>query len=103
MNEVQDHDEARLRALLRAALPSTAMPPGFEGGVWRRIEAATAEAPASNWFDALVDRLLQPRLALTCAALVLVLGGTAGVISAAGSARETAQQRYLRSVTPHVR
>lgn len=103
MNEVHDHDEARLRELLREALPSTAMPPGFEGGVWRRIEAAAAETPAGNWLDALVDRLLQPRLALTCAALVLVLGSTAGVLSAAGSARESAQQRYVRSVSPHVR
>jgi hypothetical protein len=103
MNEVHDHDEARLRELLREALPSTAVPPGFEAGVWRRIEADGAEAPAANWFDSLLDRLLQPRFALTCAALVLVMGSTAGVISAAGSARESAQQRYVQSVSPHAR
>ena len=92
--------DERLSALLHEAHPESALPPGFTASVWRRIEA---QEPESNWLERLADRLLQPRLAAACALVVLLAGGVAGAVAASLSAREAAQQRYVLSVSPHVR
>ena len=62
-----------------------------------------ATAPSASWLDGLVERLLQPRLALAATLAVLIAGGTAGLASAAATARAAAQERYVTAISPHVR
>ena len=101
MNDApQNGRDERLVALLNEAIPEQPLPPGFTALVWRRIDA---DLPETGWLERLTERLLQPRLAAACAVVVLLTGGVAGAVSVSRSARDAAQQRYVVSVSPHVR
>jgi len=97
--------DPRLSELLRGARPAPALPPRFQAGVWRRIEAAEVQANPSAtpfaWLDQWVERLLRPRFALASLCLLLLAGGLTGVIANAGSAKQVAQTRYLAAVAPN--
>jgi hypothetical protein len=96
-------DDAKLRALLRDSRLEPLLPPGFQNGVWRRVERAGLPAPArpgADWIDALVSWFLRPRRALATAGVMLLLGLSLGIVRGANSATDLAKARYLNSVSP---
>ena len=92
-----------LRGLLQAARPAPALPPRFRQEVWRRIERAEVarEAPSGSWLEALVGRLVRPRLLLASLAVLVVVSGTAGAVDRSRAARASARAQYLSAVAPH--
>jgi len=97
-----DAEDVRLRVLLREAWPTPSLPPGFRGGVWRRIKRAEASADSysAGWLERLAAWLLRPRWALAGATAMLFVGGTFGVMEGLDIANQSAQQRYLHAVSP---
>ena len=105
MNEMnQDHDEARLRALLRESRSSPSLPPRFQESVWRRIESAEPDVSADKvpWLEVLLQRVLRPRLALATVAVMMLLGAWLGIREGVESARHANQARYLEAVAHSV-
>lgn len=101
MNEVnQQQDEARLRVLLHESRSSPSLPPRFQEGVWRRIEGTERDRSADNfaWLEALLQRVLRPRLALATVAVLILFGALLGVREGVDSARHADQARYLEAV-----
>ena len=94
----QPPDDGGLRALLRESRLAPELPAGFQDAVWRRIERA--EAPATDWLDALASWFMRPRRAFATAAVVLVVGLSLGIARAAGQANDLAKERYVDSVSP---
>lgn len=102
--EPNETEETRLRLLLRQGRPAPPLPPRFEQSVWRRIQHAEAKGGLGGviaWLDALVERLLSPRLAVAGVTALVVIGTVAGVISGLNSAKHVAQERYLTAVAPN--
>ncbi|MGD0744670.1 MAG: hypothetical protein ABSA45_05905 [Verrucomicrobiota bacterium] len=93
--------DARLGELLRASLPSPALPPRFQDGVWRRIEEAEAPAKSESWLDALAVLVLRPRFAFATVAAVALAGVLLGAYDGTQVARQDAQARYLAAVAPN--
>ncbi|HUC85167.1 MAG TPA: hypothetical protein VL970_08245 [Candidatus Acidoferrales bacterium] len=101
MNETSPPSgDPRLSLLLRAARPSSSLPPRFRQSVWRRIESVDAPAPSASWLDALATLILRPRLAMVLAAVILLAGLAAGTLQGRQTARHEAQMSYLASVAP---
>ncbi len=93
--------EDRLKALLRAARPSPAVPPQFVAAVWRRIEAGEADTCAGPWWLVrLADWLTQPRRALATLAVLMLLGAGTGLMQGWMRSHEVARARYLAAVSP---
>ena len=105
MNEMnQNPDDARLRMLLRESRSAPSLPPRFQEGVWRRIEATERDRSADNfaWLEALLQRVLRPRLALATVAVLILFGALLGVREGLESARHADQARYLDAVAHSV-
>jgi hypothetical protein len=95
--------DERLRALLRVARPSPALPPGFQAAVWRRLEhaeTASESTGATAWLDRLTAWLLRPRLALAGVTVLLLIGVSMGVLRGLSVSKDAARDRYLASVSP---
>jgi hypothetical protein len=78
------------------------MPPGFQDGVWRRIERLeTAEAGAgSGWLARVAGLIVQPRFAGALAGVMLLVGAGIGVLQGTEAVHQAAQARYLELVAP---
>jgi hypothetical protein len=94
-------DDPNLATLLRAARATPDLPPRFQQNVWRRIEAAEAPAASTSWLDGLAAMILRPRFAFVAAGVLLLAGGTVGMLDGRQAARHEAQMNYLASVAPH--
>ena len=94
-------DDARLGSLLRAARPSSSLPPRFQEGVWRRIEDAAAPVKPESWLDALAALVLRPRFAFATVAALVLAGALLGTYDGTQVARQDAQARYLAAVAPN--
>lgn len=97
----QPVSDPQLSSLLRDSRPALALPPRFQQSVWRRIEDSEAPVKTSSWLDVIANLILQPRFAVTAAAVVLLAGILAGVLEGRQMARHDAQMNYLASVVPH--
>ena len=97
-------DDARLGALVREARNEPALPPRFQENVWRRIEKAEApdNATSATWLDAMASWLLRPRLAVTVATMLVLVGVGLGLNNGVQQARSDAQARYLAAVAPNM-
>lgn len=96
-------DEARLGELLREARVTPPLPPRFQQNVWRRIENENPRRIPSlgaNWLDAFAVWILQPRLALAAAAVLVLMGVGLGWNNGQQLAQDAAQNRYLAAVAP---
>ncbi|MGA2245519.1 MAG: hypothetical protein ABSH48_11000 [Verrucomicrobiota bacterium] len=101
MNDTsQPAEDQPLNSLLREARTSPDLPPRFQQNVWRRIEDAEASANSDSWLDGLANLILRPRLAVTLAAVLLLVGAAAGTLQGRQTARHDAQLNYLASVAP---
>ena len=96
-------DDAKLRSLLRESRVAPELPPRFQENVWRRIADAEGDksVASASWFDALINQLLRPRLALAAVAALVIVGALAGVRDGTQMARHDAQVRYLAAVAPN--
>jgi hypothetical protein len=94
-------EDNKIQELLRGNRPTPTLPPRFQQNVWRRIEDAEAPAKTESWLDALANLILQPRFALTTAAILLLTGIFTGTLEGRQMARHDAQMNYLASVAPH--
>jgi hypothetical protein len=92
--------DEKLGALLRESRVFPALPPRFQGNVWRRIEDAGAPEKSPSWLDALAVLILRPRFAFATTAALLVAGVFLGVHEGSQTARHAAQVRYLETVAP---
>ena len=97
---IMDNSDEKLRNLLRAAKPSPDLPPGFQPGVWRRIESAEASSRPESWLEQLTALIFRPRYAVAWASVLVVTGILLGTHMGSESARHAAQMRYLQSVAP---
>lgn len=93
-------DDARLGTLLREARNSPSLPPRFQESVWQRIEKAEAKSGGS-WMDMLAGWLVRPRLAVTVAAMVVLIGVGLGWSNGERLAHNQAQARYVTAVAPN--
>lgn len=90
---------------LRAWKVQTSLPRTFKSDVWRKI-AARQKQPAfvsafAEWLLALMAR---PVPALTCAALVLAIGGGSGYLSGRGHKGHTESEllaKYIQTIDPY--
>lgn len=97
------HDDS-LHALLHDARPPATLPPGFGAAVWqrlRRAESSAVPAAPTSWLEGLLERWLQPRLAMAGLAVLMLAGGLTGLASGSSAARQLALQRYLSAVSPN--
>jgi len=105
-NQNPDSDE-RLRKVLREWVVDTPLPPRFQDQVWKRI--ARAEAPSESSFWSKLARLVEvvlprPRIAFSYVAALLVLGVTAGSVTAQIKSSQldaTLRARYVQAVDPY--
>ncbi len=101
MNPTPAPPDPELRTLLRSAHPAPALPPGFEDGVWRRIERGAGAAPnPAEWLGQLVARLFHPAWALSGLAAVTLFGLGLGWHSADARSLAAERNRYLAAVSP---
>lgn len=101
-NALQPGDED-LSRVLREARPAPDLPPGFQNSVWHRIEAvelANESGDDFSWLDRVVGLLLRPRLAIASLALLVVLGGSLGVMNGVSLSKQAERDRYIASVSP---
>jgi len=104
MKENMNPEDANLSTLLRAARISPALPPRFQGNVWRRIEKVEApvfSAPGLSWLDALAVLVWRPRFAYATMVALMIVGSLLGVRQGAQLARHDAQARYVAMVAPN--
>jgi len=95
-------DDARLSSLLHESRISPAPPPRFQENVWRRIADAESRPGASpTWIEALIAKMLRPRLAFAAVAVLVIAGATLGAHDGTQLARRDAQTRYLAAVAPN--
>lgn len=105
-NQDPDSDE-RLRAVLRAWVVDTPLPPRFQDQVWKRIARAEAPSESSFWMGLarLVEVVLpRPKIAFSYLAVLLVLGVTAGSVTAQiknSHLDATLRARYVQAVNPY--
>src|SRR5258708_16951817 len=98
-----ENDDGRLSAILRESRPQPSLPTRFQQEVWRRIEHAPTAVTADSvqtWIESMLERILQPRLALVGAIALVILGGLAGMVQGSMSAKVAAQARYVAAVAP---
>jgi hypothetical protein len=104
-NQNPDSDE-RLRKVLREWVVDAPLPPRFQEQVWKRI--ARAEAPSESFFWTGLARLVEvvlprPKVAFSYVAALLVLGVTAGSVTAQIKSSQldaTLKARYVQAVDP---
>ncbi len=90
-----------LRGLLQDALPDPALPPGFESGVWRRIERDEAAALSLvPLLGAVLARLFRPAWAMTGLTAALLLGLGLGWQPPGAGRLGMERDRYLATVSP---
>ncbi len=97
-------EDAKLSELLRESRSAPSLPPRFQEGVWRRIEAAEATTRSTSgpsWLDALAALVLRPRLAFAVVVVLIAAGGLWGAHAGSQFARHEAQARYLAAVAPN--
>ena len=98
-------EDDKLSRLLRTSRPAAdalpALPPRFQEGVWRRLQAESAADRAESWLDALAALILRPRFALTALAVLLIAGAALGTYRGSQTVQHDAQMRYLAAVAPH--
>lgn len=97
-------DDEKLRTLLGESRSTPALPPRFQENVWRRIEGAEKESPATadrTWLDVITGWVLRPRLACAVAAALILAGIGFGWTSGEQLARRDAQARYVAAVAPN--
>lgn len=80
---------------MRETRPAPPLPAGFKSGVWRRLDAQPAP-----WVDRIVELLLRPRLAAAALAVLVVVGAGIGAVDAKNHSSQSAQERYIASITP---
>jgi hypothetical protein len=105
-NQDPDSDE-RLRSVLREWVVDAPLPPRFQEQVWKRI--ARAEAPSQSLFWTGLARLVEvvlprPKVAFSYVAALLVLGVTAGSVTAqikSSHLDATLRARYVQAVDPY--
>ena len=95
-------EDRALGRLLHECKPRGELPPGFQNSVWRRIEreGLTEETASPSWLEKTVSWILRPRFALTSAAALLIIGASIGVLDGVSFSRQSAQMRYVASVSP---
>jgi|ERR1035437_309322 hypothetical protein len=106
-NPNPDSDE-RLRSVLREWVVDAPLPPSFQEQVWKRI--ARAEAPTESSFWTALARLVEvvlprPKIAFSYVAALLVLGVTAGSVTAqikSSHLDATLRARYVQAVDPYL-
>jgi hypothetical protein len=106
-NPNPDSDE-RLRSVLREWVVDAPLPPRFQEQVWKRI--ARAEAPTESSFWTALARLVEvvlprPKIAFSYVAALLVLGVTAGSVTAqikSSHLDATLRARYVQAVDPYL-
>src|SRR5262245_17662784 len=96
--EMSQAADEKLSALVRAARPAAAFPPGFQNAVWRRIEIGY-RAPV-RFVERLAGLLLNPRLAAAGLAAVVLIAAGAGAVRGIRSGEQEARDRYLALVDP---
>jgi len=106
-NEPGNHDEA-LRKVLKEWRTDASIPPGFQEGVWRRIERAQAPiapsvwAVVAHWIGTVLPR---PALAASYVAVLLAIGVTVGWAQAyqeTARVKDELSQRYVRLLDPYL-
>jgi hypothetical protein len=96
-------EDEKLSALLRAARPERALPPGFNEAVWRRLERDSRlgfSTGLPGWLDRAAAMFLRPRRAAAGAAAMVLLGIAVGVVQGDRLASDLARQQYLAAVSP---
>ena len=92
-----------MSALLRAARPERALPPGFNEAVWRRLERDSGtgfDTGLADFLDRLAALFLRPRLAAAGAVAMVLVGIAVGVVQGDRLASDLARQQYLAAVSP---
>lgn len=96
-------EDEKLSALLRAARPERALPPGFNEAVWRRLERNSGTgfgAGMVDFLDFLAAMFLRPRLAAAGGVAMVLVGIAVGVVQGERLASDLARQQYLAAVSP---
>lgn len=94
-NDTSIPPDAELSRWLREARSSPALPPRFSEAVWRRLESPPTRSWAETWLNPWLDRLLQPRWAVTAATALLLAGALLGTWEGKRQVQQNAQARYL--------
>lgn len=92
--------DATLSRLLHEARPAAELPPGFQNGVWRRIERASMAAEKPDWLGSALAWLWRPKFVLGGLAALLVMGASVGLIDGINVGKQVAENRYVASVSP---
>ena len=103
------NDDPQLRELLRTSLPDAPVPSRFGAEVWQRIQARNEASAQRGWkkfFEPLFALLMRP--AFAAIALLLMVGGAAGVASLrAADANEQARamlaEQHVATLDPYAR
>ena len=103
------NDDPQLRELLRTSLPDAPVPSRFGAEVWQRIQARNEASAQRGWkkfFEPLFALLIRP--AFAAIALLLMVGGVAGVASLhAADANEQARamlaEKHVATLDPYAR
>jgi hypothetical protein len=99
--QIPPMEDEKLSALLRAARPERALPPGFNEAVWRRLERDSGTGfDTGDFLDRLAAIFLRPRLAAAGAVAMVLVGIAVGVVQGDRLASDLARQRYLAAVSP---
>ena len=101
-------DNDRLNKLLQSWRVADPLPPGFQDGVWRRIDRAQEAASPSAWETIsgwVANALSKPALAASYVAVLLMLGMTVGW----GHARQEGErvraqlgEKYVQTLDPYL-
>jgi hypothetical protein len=100
-------DDRDLHGVLGAWRVDTALPPGFQDHVWRRIARQETRAAASVWermAASIIRALARPRVAVSYVAVLVLAGLLAGYWQArAETERETQAlgNRYVQMLDPY--
>ncbi len=103
------NDDPKLRELLRASLPEAQVPSRFGAEVWQCIQTrneASARRGSARFFEPLFALLMRP--AFAAVAMLLAIGGAAGVASlhaadANEQARAALAERHITTLDPYAR
>jgi hypothetical protein len=101
-----DNDKG-LRAVLRAWVVDAPLPPRFQDQVWQRIARAEVPSELPFWARLLHQvevALSRPKVAFSYVAILLVLGVSAGSVTAqiqSNHLNATLSARYVQSVDPY--
>ncbi len=106
-NEQSENNDERLGSVLRQWVVDTPLPPRFREQVWKRIARAEVRptprfwVAAAAWFERALPR---PKVALSYVAALIVLGVTAGSVTAqvkSSQLNAALGERYVQSIDPY--